>query len=56
MIEKEPNQDYVGIQLITFHNDDPMNDQLENTGKYSFYLKPRSLLHSVVNSFSEANS
>ena len=33
MMEKWTNQQYVEIRPIPFHNDDPINAQLENTGK-----------------------
>ena len=33
MTEKLPKQKYVDIQHIFFQNDDPINAQLDNTGK-----------------------
>ena len=33
MMEKVSKQKYVEIWPIPFHNDDPINDQLDNTGK-----------------------
>ena len=56
MMKKGPKQQFVEIRPIPFQNDDHMNAQLENTGKISVLLKPKSSLHSVVYPISEANS
>ena len=40
MMEKLPKQQSVDIRTIPFHNDDPMNFQLENTGKFYLHYKP----------------
>ena len=55
MLEKETKQQSVEIWPIPFHNYDPINAQLENTGKLLFALQHTSPLHSVVYSISEAN-
>ena len=47
MIEKGPRQKSVKIRPITFHNNDPINAQLANTGKILVVLKPTSPLHAV---------
>ena len=33
MIENGPRQQYIETQPIPFQNDDPINDQIDNTGK-----------------------
>ena len=48
MVEKGPKQQYVEIQTIPFNNNDPINTQLENTGKYLVELQPKFPLHYVV--------
>ena len=48
MMEKWPKQQSVDIKPITFQNDDPREDQLENTGKRLVALQPKSPLHSIV--------
>ena len=45
MMEKVPKRKSVEIQPIPFHNEDLINDQLENTGKFLVALKPTSSLH-----------
>ena len=55
MTEKGTNQQYFEIQNIPFQNDDPINDQLDNTGKFLVALEPTSPLHSFVYPISEAN-
>ena len=37
MMDKRYKQQYVEISNIAYHNDDPINDQLENTGKFLFH-------------------
>ena len=56
MTEKGPKQKFVEIFPIPFHNNDPINDQLENIGKFLVALQPKYPLHSVVYTTSEANS
>ena len=56
IMEKGPNQQYVDIRPITFHNDDHMNVQIEKTDKHLASLQPKSLLHSIVYLISEAKS
>ena len=46
-------QQYVDIIPIPFQNDDPINVQLENTGKTLVALQPKSLLYYVVYSISK---
>ena len=55
MMDKGPNQKYVDIWPLTFQNDDTINDQLENTCKFSVALKPKSPLNYVVYTISESN-
>ena len=52
---KGPKQQYVEILTITFQNDDPINDQIENTGKISVALQPKSPLHSRLYTISEVH-
>ena len=54
-MEKVPKQKsvnirphYVEIQPIPFQNDDPINDQLEDTGKSLVVLQPIFSFHYVV--------
>ena len=47
-MDNVPNQQYVDIWLIPFQKDDPINDQLENTGKILVLLQPTYTLNSVV--------
>ena len=56
MMLKVPKQEPVENWVIPFHNDDPRNAQLENTGKISVLLQPTCPLHSVVYPISEAKS
>ena len=56
MMEKLPKQQYAEIQTINFHNDDPVNLQLDNTGKILVSLQPKYPLHYVVYPIPEANS
>ena len=58
MMEKVPKKKSFEIQPIPFQNDDPINYQLENTGKTLVALqpKPKSPLHYVVCPISEAKS
>ena len=39
-MEKWPKQQYVVIIPITFQNDDPIHDHLDNTGKILVALQP----------------
>ena len=55
MTDEALNQQYVEIQPIPFQNYNPINDQLDNTGKSLVALKPKSPLHYVVYPISEAN-
>ena len=55
-MDKIPKQKYVEIWSIPIHNYDPINDQLENTGKILFALQPTSPLHSCVYPVSDPNS
>ena len=55
-MEKGKNQISVKIWSITFHNDDPINAHLDNTGKILFALKPKYPLNYVVYPISESNS
>ena len=55
-MEKGPKQQSVEIWPKTFHNDDPLNDQLHNTGKSLVTLQPTYPLYSVVYTISEATS
>ena len=41
MMKKVPNQQSGDIRPITFQNDDPIDDQIDNTGKSSYALKPK---------------
>ena len=54
-MEKEPKKKSVEIWHIPFHNDDPLNYHLENTGNFLVELQPKNPLHSVVYPISEAN-
>ena len=56
MINKVQKQIYVEIQPITFHNDDPMNNHLDNTGKIIVALQPKSTLKYVAYKISEENT
>ena len=53
-MEKGPKQHSVDIQPIPFNNYDPINAQLDNTGKHLVALQPTYPLHSVVYPISEA--
>ena len=53
IVDKVPRQIYWD-SAIQFHNNDPINDQLDNTGKISVALQPVSSLHFVVYPISEA--
>ena len=55
-MEKVPNQKSVDIRPIPFHNNDPINNQLENTGDILVALQPKYPLHSVVYPISESKS
>ena len=55
MMEKVPKQQYVEIGPILFHNYDPINAHIMNTGKILVALKPKSPLYYVVYPISEAN-
>ena len=55
-MEKSQKQQYVEIRYIPFQNDDPINAQLENTGKILVALQPKYPLHYVVYPILEANS
>ena len=55
-MKKVPKQQSVKIRPKTFHNDDPLNDNLGNTGKSLVTLQPTYPLHSVVYTISKANS
>ena len=48
MMKKGPNQQFVDIRPIPFQNYDPINAQIENTGKSLVLLQPISPLHYVV--------
>ena len=52
----QPNQQSVEIWPIAFQNDDPINSQLENTGKNAGALQPTYPLHYFVYPISEENS
>ena len=39
-MEKVPKQTSVEIRPIPFHNDDPINSYIENTGKMVVALQP----------------
>ena len=56
MMEKGTKKQSVKICPTPFQNDDPINYQLENTGKISVALQPKYPLNSVVYPISEANS
>ena len=56
MIEKVPKQQSVHIRPIPFHNDDPVNAYIENTGKSLVALQHTHPLHSAVYPISEENS
>ena len=56
MMEIGPKQQSGDIFPITFHNNDPLNDQLEITGKQLVALQPYYQLHSVVYTVSYPNS
>ena len=51
---KVPKQKYVEVLPIPFHNDYPVNYQLDNTGKFLVELKPTYPLHSGLYPISEA--
>ena len=55
MMYKGKNQQYVEIQPSPFHNDDPINDHLDITGKSLSALQPKYQLHYVVYPILEAN-
>ena len=55
-MEKGPKQQYVEIWTVPFHNYDPINAQVENTGKNLVVSQPTYPLYSVVYPISEANS
>ena len=57
-MDKVPNQKSIEIQPIPFQNYDPINSQLEHTGKIVVVLKtkPKTPLHYVVYPISGANS
>ena len=48
MMEEGTKQQSGDICPITFHNNDPLNDQLEITGKQLVALQPYYPLQSVV--------
>ena len=56
MMDKNSKQRYVEIMSITFQNDDPINGQLEGTGKMLVALQPKYPLNYFVYPISEANS
>ena len=41
MIEKVPKKQSVEVWPTPFHNDDPINSQLENTGNVLVALQPK---------------
>ena len=45
MMKKVPKQKSVDIRPIIFHNDDTINDQLDNTGKNLVALQLKYPLH-----------
>ena len=47
-MDKGTNQKSGNIRLTPFHNDDPINDQIEITVKILVSLQPKSPLHFVV--------
>ena len=53
---KWPKLKYVDIKPLSFQNNDPINAQLENTGKIVVALKLKPPLHYVVYPISKANS
>ena len=48
IMEKVPNQQYVEIRPIPFHNENPINYQLDNTGNVLVVLQPTSPWHHIV--------
>ena len=56
MMGKGPKQKSVEIWSISFQNDDPINSQLDNTGKNVGALQPTYPLHYFVYPISEENS
>ena len=56
MMEKGPNKEYVEIWTVPFHNYDPINVQLDNTGMFLFAIQPTPPLHSFVYPVSEEKS
>ena len=56
MTEKGTEQQSIGIMPIPYHNDNPLNSQLEKTGIILVALQPKYPLHSVVYLISEAKS
>ena len=56
MMDKVPKKKSFEICNIAFHNDDPINAHLDNTGKTLVVLQPKSPLHYVVRPISESKS
>ena len=55
IIEKIPKQKFVEIWPVQFHNDNPINYQLDNTGNVLVVLQLTSPLNPVAYPISEAN-
>ena len=56
MMKNGPNHKSGEISRITFQKDDPINYELEITGKSLVALQPNHPLHSIVYPGSEENS